>query len=122
VEIYNTSGKRKEAPGVQLSEEALNILGDWALEIETPMGQPIPATMSLQKSDSGIAARIESEMGSADLSGIEIDGNAMTASISFDMDGQMMEGQVSATLMGDRLDGTLTLQNFPSLTFTGTKK
>jgi zinc protease len=122
VEIYNTSGKRKEAPGVQLSGEALNILGEWALEIETPMGQGIPASMSLQQGESGIAARIESEMGSADLTGIEIDGNAMNGSISFDMDGQMMEGQVSATLMGDRLDGTLTLQGFPSLTFTGSKQ
>ena len=122
VEIYNTAGKRKEAPGLQLSGEALNILGEWALEIETPMGQGIPASMSLQQGESGIAARIDSEMGNADLTGIEIDGNAMTASISFDMDGQMMEGQVTATLMGDRLDGTLTLQGFPSLTFTGTKK
>jgi len=37
------------------------------------------------------------------------------------MDGQMMTGQISASLTGNRLDGTLNLEGFPSLPFTGTK-
>lgn len=122
IEIYNTAGKRKAAPGAQQSDNAAAVLGEWSLEIETPMGQGIPASMVVQQSDGAISARIDSEIGSADLSTIEIDGNAMTALLSFDMDGEKMEGQVTATLQGDHLDGTLTLQGFPSLTFTGKKK
>jgi zinc protease len=121
IEIYNTAGKRKEAPGSRVSDAATDVSGEWSLAIETPLGQSIPATMTLEPSGAGIAGRIDSEMGSADLSGIEIDGNAMTASIAFDMDGQVMEGQVSATLQAERLDGTLSLQGLPTLTFTGNK-
>ncbi|HZE71448.1 MAG TPA: pitrilysin family protein [Pyrinomonadaceae bacterium] len=118
IEIYNTAGKRKAGPGSSTALSA-DILGEWALEFETPLGQAIPATMIVSETASGPAARIDSEMGSADLSGIENEGNAFTASISFDMEGQMMEGQISGTLQGDHLDGTLSLQGFPSLNFTG---
>jgi zinc protease len=121
LEIYNTAGKRKEAPGSFSKNLAPEVLGDWELSIETPLGQSIPATMNMKETETGPSARIESEMGSADLSAIELNGNDLAAIISFDMDGQMMEGEISATLKGDRLEGTLSLQGFPSLTFTGSK-
>lgn len=120
IEIFNTSGKRKEAVG---SSSAISddVLGTWALEFETPLGQSIPATLTVTKTASALTALIESEMGSAQLGGIEMQGNGLTAAISFDMDGQMIEGQMSGTLQGNQLDGTLSLQGFPSLNFTGKK-
>jgi zinc protease len=121
IEIYSTSGKRKEAPGFEHTGDGPQVFGDWALEIETPLGQGIPATMTLAVTETGPAAKIDSEMGSGDLSAIEIDGNALAASISLDIDGQVMEGRVSATFQDDQLDGTLSLQGLPSLTFTGSK-
>ncbi len=121
IEIYSTSGKRKEAPGIQNTGDGLQVFGEWALEIETPLGQGIPATMTLAETETGPAAKIDSEMGSGDLSAIEIEGNALAASIALDIDGQLMEGRVSATFQDDQLDGTLSLQGLPSLTFTGSK-
>lgn len=120
IEIYNTFGKRKETPG-SAGANSSKLAGAWALEIETPLGQSIPATMVISDTPSGPQAQIESEMGSAELLGIEIDGNAFSGSISFDMDGQKMEGQISATLGDDSMDGTLSLQGFPSLNFTGSR-
>jgi len=121
IEIYNTAGKRKGAPGSATTISA-EYLGNWALEFETPLGQAIPATMVVTETESGPVARIESEMGSADLSGIDVEGKALNATVSFDMDGQRVGGQVSATLEGNRLDGTLSLEGFPSLGFTGKKE
>ena len=121
IEIYSTSGKRKEAPGAQNVGDGSQVFGEWALEIETPLGQGIPATMTLAETEAGPSAKIDSEMGSGDLSGIEIEGNALAASIALDIDGQLMEGRVSATFQDDQLDGTLSLQGLPSLTFTGSR-
>jgi hypothetical protein len=121
LELYNTAGKKKDDLASASANGASDVFGNWALEIETPLGQSIPATMTLTQTEAGPSARIDSEMGSGDLGAIEIGGRALSASVSFDMDGQMLQGQVSGTFQGGRLNGTLTLQGFPSLTFTGYK-
>ena len=121
LEIYNTAGIRKEAVGSASGTGGPGLFGDWELSIDTPLGQSIPATMNVTQADSKVSARIESEMGGADLDAIELAGNDLTATVSFDMDGQMMTGQISASLSGNRLEGTLNLEGFPSLPFTGSK-
>src|SRR5215210_7985207 len=41
IEIYNTAGKRKTAGAASTTDPA----GSWSIEVETPLGQAIPATL-----------------------------------------------------------------------------
>jgi hypothetical protein len=119
IELYDTAGKTKASPGLSNSTSSEGVFGQWTLEIETPMGQSIPANLVLTQTDEGVSATIDSEMGSASLNSFEIHDNDFTAALTFDMDGQTMAGQISGGFQDDRLEGTLGLQGFPPLTFRG---
>jgi zinc protease len=117
IEIYNTAGKRK-TPG---SSSVTDPVGSWSIEIETPLGQSIPATLTVSRSGSGYNAAIHSEMGDADLGSVKITDNSFNATTSLEMDGHQVETAVSARFAGDRAEGFLTIQNSPALPFTGSK-
>jgi zinc protease len=121
VELYDTAGKRKAALGSSAANRSEEIFGEWTLEIETPMGQSIPASLRLTQTDSGMLGTIDSEMGSANVSSIQLTDTGFSASITFDMDGQVMAGELSGGFQGDEVEGTLSLQGFPPLTFRGRK-
>ena len=117
IEIYNTSGKRKslDAPA------PTDIAGSWSIEVETPLGQSIPATLKLEREGQGFIAKILSDMGNADLGAVDVTDNSFHATTFLEMDGHSVEAEVSARFNGDQTEGTLKLQNSPSLPFTGSK-
>jgi len=117
IEVYNTSGKRKTAGAAEATDPA----GTWSIEVETPLGQSIPATLTITRTETGYTGVIHSEMGDADLSAIEISDNAFHATTSLEMDGHAVEAEVSGRFEGDRAEGFLKLQNSPELPFTGSK-
>ena len=117
IEIYNTSGKRKSAE----ASAATDPVGSWSIEVETPLGQSIPATLTVSRSDSRFTAVIHSEMGDADLGAIELNQNSFHATTSLEMDGHSVEAEVSARFDGDHTEGFLKLQNSPALPFSGSK-
>jgi zinc protease len=119
IEVYNTAGKRK-TPGA--AAEATDPAGSWAIEVETPLGQTIPAMMTITRAESGYSGVIHSEMGDADLGAIQISDNAFHTTASFEMDGHAVDAEVSGRFEGDRAEGFLKLQNSPELPFTGTKE
>jgi hypothetical protein len=96
-------------------------VGTWSIEIETPLGQSIPATLTIEREGSGHTAVVHSEMGDADLGSIQINNNSFTASSSLEMDGHAVEAEVSAKFEGEEVTGSLKLQNSPELPFTGSK-
>ncbi|HLM23884.1 MAG TPA: pitrilysin family protein [Pyrinomonadaceae bacterium] len=117
IEIYNTAGKRKTAGASGVTDPA----GTWSIEVETPLGQGIPATLTIERAASGFTATIHSEMGDADLGAIDLNNNSFHATTSLEMDGDAVEIEVSAKFEGDHTEGSLKLQNSPSLPFTGSK-
>ena len=119
IEVYNTAGKRK-TPGA--AAEATDPAGSWSIEVETPLGQTIPATLTITRTESGYSGVIHSEMGDADLGAIEISDNSFHTTASFEMDGHAVEAEVSGRFEGDHAEGFLKLQNSPELPFTGTKE
>jgi hypothetical protein len=116
-EIYNTAGKRKTLDASGVTDPA----GTWSIEVETPLGQSIPATLTVERAGSGFTATIHSEMGDADLGSIEMSDNSFHAATSLEMDGHAVEVEVSAKFEGGHTQGSLKLQNSPSLPFTGSK-
>ena len=118
VETYNTAGKRKTAESSAITDP----IGSWSIEVETPLGQSIPATLTISRAGSGLTAAIHSEMGDADLGMIELTNNSFHATTSLETDGHAVEAQVSAKFEGDHTEGFLKLENSPELPFTGSKE
>ncbi len=117
IEIYNTAGKRKSAQAASETDPA----GSWSIEVETPLGQSIPATLTVSREGTAWTAVIHSEMGDADLGTVEINDNSFHATTSLEMDGHAVEAEVSAKFEGDHTEGFLKMQNSPALPFTGSK-
>jgi len=118
IEVYNTAGKRKSAQ----ASDATDPVGSWSIEVETPLGQSIPATLTVSRTDAGYTGVIHSEMGDAELGTIELSDNSFHTTTSLKMDGHAVEAEVSGRFDGERIEGFLKLQNAPELPFTGTKE
>lgn len=118
IEIYNTAGKRKTVG----SSAATDPVGAWSIEVETPLGQTIPATLTISRAGASYTAVIHSELGDADLGAIEINDNSFHSTTSLEMDGHAVEAEVSARFDGEHTEGFLKLQNSPSLPFSGSKE
>ena len=118
IESYNTTGKRKEKTASHVVGPA-DISGSWSIEIESPLGQNIPATLVIKGDSSGLKASVASEMGEADLGTIDMKDNSFRSKTSLKMEGHSVEIEISARFEGERVEGSLSLQNSPPLSFAG---
>jgi len=123
LQFFNTAGKKKDrpAPATYSAEAAAAFSGNWSLLIDTPLGQSIPATLTLIDGGKGFTGKFSSEMGDGDLASLSFDGESFAGAISFDVSGQAMTAQVEGTLTDGALNGEITLEPAPALPFTGTK-
>jgi zinc protease len=121
IEIYNTAGKRKEAPAgaAAASGTETGLAGAWEIAIETPFGQTIPATLTIVQDGDGFSGTVASEMGAGALANIVLAGAEFHASLSFEMGGQTVEAKISGVVDNQTMSGNVTLQNSPALPFTG---
>jgi zinc protease len=117
IEIYTTTGKRKTLDAPATTELA----GSWSISVETPLGQSIPATLTMTREGQSFVAKILSEMGVADLGVVDVNDNSFQKTTLLEMDGHSVEAEVFARFHGDQTEGSLKLQNSPSLPFTGSK-
>ncbi|HSB26962.1 MAG TPA: pitrilysin family protein [Pyrinomonadaceae bacterium] len=117
IETYSTSGKRKDKNEVMTPTD---VVGVWEIQVETPLGQSIPATLSVNKDGSNLNAKIESEMGDAELGTIEVHENGFHKATSISMDGHSVEIEITARFDGQSTEGMLVMQE-TSLPFSGTK-
>jgi zinc protease len=123
IEYYNTAGKKKNKPTVasHSPEQAAALAGSWALLIESPLGQSIPATLILRNLERGFSGKVTSEMGNGELLSATFDGESFAGVISFDIAGQAMEAQIEGEVSNQQMAGGISLQNAPALPFTGSK-
>ena len=118
IEIYSTTGKRKSLDAPATTE----IEGSWSIQVETPLGQSIPATLTLAREGESYVAKILSEMGDADLGVVELNDNSFRTTTFLEMDGHSVQAEFYARFHGEQTEGTLKLQDSPSLPFTGSKE
>jgi len=125
IELYNTAGKRKEKPAAgpdsQSEVDAAVIAGDWTIDIQTPFGKDISATLKLRQTETGLGGSVTSEMGDANIVSAKLVGSSFTATLSFEMGGQALEAKIAGEVEGTQMNGSLSLQDSPELPFTGTK-
>lgn len=125
IEFFNTAGNRKKNPpggdaAVTRSAEAA-LAGDWSLQIETPLGQSIPATLILANSVKGLSGRVESEMGSGELLSATYDGESFAAVVSFEVAGHAMEAHIAGEVADQQIEGNISFEDAPALNFTGSR-
>jgi zinc protease len=119
IETYTTAGKRKGDAAAAAG--TTDIVGSWLIQIETPLGQNIPATLTITRDRSAYEARLSSELGEANLGTIDVQGDSFDAVASLDMEGDSVEVSISARFEGENTEGSLTLQDSPPLLFAGHK-
>lgn len=119
IEFYNTAGKRKDPPSKMETTDAAGLAGVWALVIGTPFGQDIPVTLTLTKQGDQYSGQVQSEMGDGNLADIKVNGDAISASVTFEMDGQKIDAKIESTVSGELMKGKISLSNLPTLKFTG---
>ncbi len=121
IETYTTAGKRKEKTADSNGQETTDVSGSWSIEIETPFGQNIPATLVITRDSSGLKGSVTSEMGEADLGTIDLKDNSFQTRTSLKMDEHAVDVEISARFEGEQTQGTVTLQDSPPLPFLGSK-
>jgi len=122
IEFYNTAGKRKTKGEASSAKSAALYVGDWTLQIDTPLGQSIPATLTLTQNANGLSGKVESEMGSGELLSATVAGDSLSAIVSLDVAGHAIEANIAAEVTDNQIEGTINLQDAPALTFTGTRE
>lgn len=130
IELYDTSGQRKEMAASNGNNStkgtptgnAAGFLGTWKLNITAPSGQILPATLNMKQNGQALSGTVQTQLGEAVLSEIKLNGNNFDAKLKLNASGQIMEGTVSGSVDTDKMKGEINLQNFPQLPFTGTKE
>lgn len=126
IEIYDAMGKRKELTpptnNTNNNGAAMNVAGTWELVITGPSGNTIPATLNIKQEGSQISGTVESQLGLAELKPTTLNGDSFDATLILNMQGQTIDAQVSGTVQGNTMKGTINVPQFPPLPFTGTRK
>jgi zinc protease len=125
IEFYTTSGKKKSHPSTEPGSPRpaveATLAGDWSLQIESPLGQSIPATLILANTVKGLSGRVESEMGNGEVLLASFDGESFLAIVSFDVAGLQMEAQITGEVADQQMEGTISIQDTPPLSFTANR-
>jgi hypothetical protein len=124
IQFYNTAGKRKDMSKVTAADSADSVAaltGSWSLQIDTPLGQSIPATLTVSHEQGRFSGAVESEMGNGELASLTFNGESFAGAISFDVAGHKMEAQIAGEVINEQMEGSISLENTPELSFTGSK-
>ncbi|MGI9067765.1 MAG: M16 family metallopeptidase [Pyrinomonadaceae bacterium] len=121
IEFYNTTGKRKTLKTAASVDGLEALTGNWSLEIDTPFGQSIPATLTVSHDEGGFSGKVESEMGDGELKSATFDGESFAGTISFEVAGHNTEAQITGEVANEQMQGSISLENAPELSFTGKK-
>ncbi|MBV9957512.1 MAG: insulinase family protein [Acidobacteria bacterium] len=121
IELYDAMGHPKELTSSTNNGQG-GVGGTWALTITGPSGNTIPATLNIKQDGNNISGTVESQLGVSDLKPTTLNGNKFDTTLTLNMGGQTIDAQVSGTVEGDTMKGTITIPQFPELPFTGKRK
>ena len=124
IEVFDTEGKAVDASsyGKASSGAAANVNGKWNLTIDF-QGQQLPVTLMLKQDGEKVSGSLDSMMGKGDISEAKVSGNKFTAIAKSQIQGQSVDLNISGTVDGDSMKGTITvpMPGAPPFSFTGTR-
>ena len=121
IEIYDAGGKRKEMTATTTTSTGamMSAAGTWSLEITGPTGNQMPATLNIKQDGNKISGTVTSQLGESELKPTTLNGSNFDATLVLNMGGQPIDAQVSGTVDGETMKGTITLPSIAPLPFTG---
>ncbi|MBI3649660.1 MAG: amidohydrolase family protein [Acidobacteria bacterium] len=113
----------KPGQGAQGTKDAaaeINALGEWELVVKSPQGD-MAVKLLLQKDGNNFSGALHTPLGDAALRDISISGGQVRAIASINIDGQAIEATLSGTIAGNSMHGTILLPQIGAFDFTGSK-
>lgn len=113
-EIFDTEGNRKnmEDYGNENAGETANVSGKWSLTLDF-QGQNFPVTLELEQAGENVTGNLESVFGGGEISGGKVRGNKISAAAGIEFQGQSLELNLSGTVDGDSMSGTVNTPMIP---------
>ena len=113
--------KKKKKKGPSDPNAVVKAAGDWAITIDVP-GQTTESTVTITGEAGNYEGKITSDDGeSRALSDVDLDGDNLTFSSTFDAGPQTIKLAFDLTITGDNIEGTVRAGNFGSFGVEGSR-
>jgi dipeptidyl aminopeptidase/acylaminoacyl peptidase len=100
---------------------AADPMGSWLVSVNAG-GQPVDVLIQLKATESGFGGTMLSELGGGAFEKGTIEGNKISGLIDADIQGQPMKINLTATIDGDSISGTLSVPGFGAFPFSGSRQ
>ncbi len=110
---------KPKADDTKKTESAL--LTKWDVVISAP-GQDYVGVLKFEKSGEAYKGSVTTELGEAPLSGVKIDGDSFTSSITVHAQGQTIEGTMNGKAKDGKITGQMELDGIGTIPYTGGRK
>ncbi len=123
IEIFDTDGNPKELSdyGQTSSEPTADVAGEWALMLDF-QGQELPITLTLTQDGDIVSGELSTMLGTGKIESGKVRGSKISATASTEMQGNAMEFVITGAVDGDSMNGTISAPIVPEpLSFTGTR-
>ena len=123
IEIFDTDGNPKELSdyGQTSSEPTADVAGEWVLMLDF-QGQELPITLTLTQEGDTVSGELSTMLGTGKIESGKVRGGKISATASTEMQGNAMEFVITGAVDGDSMNGTISAPIVPEpLSFTGTR-
>ena len=97
-----------------------NLSGKWTMTVDAG-GQMIDLNLEITQADNDFTGTMASPVGGGKIEKGKVDGNTVTGTIQADVQGSPTTIEMSGTLEGDKMKGTLNVPGFGRLPFTAAR-
>ena len=124
IEVFDTDGNVKDLSvyGRKDDGQTIDAGGEWSLTVDF-QGQSVPVSLKLIQNGESLSGRLETMLGTGEISEGSIKGNKLTASARTEIQGEAVEFSISGKVSGNNISGTLSAPVVPEpLSFTGVRE
>lgn len=123
IEIFDTDGKPKDIAeyGKSMNEETADLNGKWKLVLDF-QGQKLPVSLTLAQNEDTVSGKLETMLGDGKISSGKVTGSKLSATANAEIQGQSVEFLINGIVDGDSMNGTISAPIVSEpLNFTGTR-
>lgn len=117
---YEVKKKKKKKPGDP--DAKVMAAGEWNLEIDVPMEQMASPTLTIVNEDGSLSGKLVSGMGTTDISNMSLEGDNLTFRYTTEGGGQTVTVSFDLTIDGDTLEGSMSAGSFGSFDVEGDRE
>lgn len=123
IEVFDTDGMPKDITeyGKTMNEETADVNGKWKLVLDF-QGQKLPVSLTLEQNAETVTGKLETMLGDGKITAGKVSGTKLSATADAEIQGQSMEFVINGYVDGNSINGTISAPIVPEpLNFTGTR-